>query len=354
MPVLTKGANAPIAALSVTATLSWRSHAADDSIDVAALLLTASGQVRNDDDFIFYNQPMHASGSVNHAGRKNDSSFRDAIDVHLSRTESVIDRIVVIASIDAGSFADVQDLQLEISSPSESIQFAISDCTTEAALVVGELYRRGEQWKFRAIGQGYDSGLAGVARDFGITVDETPPEPSVRLAPAPPIPQPAAIPLPSPTQSSVTSAQISVPDTPVDDGSIPWYKANSDFSVDMVTTLPLREVALSFRGVIEKKSRKARFDSVQQLTDPFDQFDVLAEFAVVAIAQEYTKAWAVQIYVYELGDRRGVTLRAVGQNAFARITIGPKYTLSKTAGRKKAAIVIEELRRLDPHLEWVS
>lgn len=74
----------------------------------------------------------------------------------------------------------------------ELARFAITDASTETAFVFGELYRRGGQWKFRAVEQGYAAGLAGLATDFGITVDDTPATPAA-TAPGPtPTPQPAA------------------------------------------------------------------------------------------------------------------------------------------------------------------
>ncbi|MFD0331234.1 TerD family protein [Streptacidiphilus monticola] len=139
-------------------------------MDVSALLLTASGRVRSDDDFVFYNQPVHAAsaGAVRQDG--------NAVTVELPRVEPQIDRVVIGASADGGTFGQVPGLQLRVTGPdgAELAVFSITDATSETAFLFGEFYRRADAWKFRAVGQGYATGLAGLATDFGISVDESP------------------------------------------------------------------------------------------------------------------------------------------------------------------------------------
>jgi stress response protein SCP2 len=143
--------------------LNW-SVAAGCDLDVSALLLS-SGRVRSDADFVFYNQPHHLSGAVSHAGKQAGA---DTIAIDLNAVESVVERIVIAVSCDGASFGQVRDLRVSVADPSggEVATFDIGG-TTETAMIAGELYRRGPEWKFRAVGQGYDAGLAGLATDFG-------------------------------------------------------------------------------------------------------------------------------------------------------------------------------------------
>jgi stress response protein SCP2 len=193
MPSLSKGANTPVDAAAVRAELSWAAAAGAPDIDASALLLTAAGTVRDDSDFVFYNQPGHPSGAVRHLGKQGT---RDALEVQLGRLEGVVDRVVFAASTDDGTFGQVDDLRLRLvdaRSGTEVADFAMS-ATTETAFVGGELYRRGGGWKFRAVGQGYAAGLAGLATDFGISVAEEAPAPAPAAPPAAPPAQPATPP----------------------------------------------------------------------------------------------------------------------------------------------------------------
>ena len=359
MPTPAKGASIPVNGQSVEAVLSWETSVANDSIDISALLLTESGRVR-DDDFIFYNQPQHRSGAVAHPGRVTNARVAETLDVQFDKIEPEITRILFVASIHQGDSSGVRNMRLDLESPGvDSIAFLIEGCTTEAALVSGELYRRADRWKFRAVGQGYDTGLAGIATDFGITVDEDPPE-LARPAPAavdtnaPPMwradPPPQA-----PNVQAVPSWQAPPPTDPASESLVaPWYRVKSNLSVDFSTSVSLPDVAQTFKQVIRSRSRKAQFESIQQLSDPFDQFNDNAEFAAVAIAKEFTKMWAVQIYIYELGSERGVTLRVIGESGFARASDGFQNSYSRTSGRKRADDVIAALRRIDRQLAWLT
>lgn len=170
-----KGANVPVAAQVVRVELGWRTAAGTPDVDASALLLV-SGKVRSDADFVFYNQPVHGSGAVRHEGKRNAvGSVTDSLAVDLARVEPVIERIVLAASADGGSFGQVEALYVRImdmSNGSEIARFDSADATVETAFILGELYRRQGAWKFRAVGQGYSSGLEGLATDFGISVDE--------------------------------------------------------------------------------------------------------------------------------------------------------------------------------------
>lgn len=197
---LRKGANTPVPSARVRVELGWREGPGAPDVDVSALLLTAAGKVRSDDDFVFYNQPVHPSGAVRHEGRRQDGGGAvETIDVALSAVEQEIGTVVVAASTE-GTFGRVSGLfvrVLDAVSGAETARFDATDATTETAFVLGELYRRNGAWKFRAVGQGYDSGLAGLATDFGISVDEPAPPAPVSL-PRPAAPAPAPVPLAPP------------------------------------------------------------------------------------------------------------------------------------------------------------
>jgi len=186
MTSLSKGANVPVAAAAVRAELSWAAGAGVPDVDASALLVTGSGRVRDDTDFVFYNQPGHPSGAVRHLGKQGS---RDALQVDLARVEEAVDRVVFAASADGGTFGQVRDLRLRLldaGSGSPVAEFAMT-AGSETAFIGGELYRRGGGWKFRAVGQGYASGLAGLATEFGISVAEEA-APAAAPAAAPPAP----------------------------------------------------------------------------------------------------------------------------------------------------------------------
>lgn len=207
---MSKGSNVVVAAPAVRIELGWRSGAGVPDADASALLLV-SGRVRSDADFVFYNQPAHASGAVRHEGKRSaDGQVTDTISVDLARVEPAIENVVLAASSDGGSFGQVPGLYIRVldaANGAEIARYDSADASVETAFVLGELYRRQGAWKFRAVGQGYGSGLAGLATDYGITVDEpqtaapapaSAPAPAVTPVPAPPVAAPVAAPPPPP------------------------------------------------------------------------------------------------------------------------------------------------------------
>ncbi|WP_369200347.1 TerD family protein, partial [Streptomyces sp. PU-14G] len=177
-----KGTNVPVSAAAVRIELGWSSGPLVPDVDASALLLDTRGKVRSDGDFVFYNQPRHSSLAVQHEGKNPiGAACTDEMTVDLGRVEPEIDRIVIAASADGGSFGQVPGLYVRlletgaVNAPDgggEIARFDPADAAGETAYLLGELYRRQGAWKFRAVGQGYDSGLAGLATDFGISVDE--------------------------------------------------------------------------------------------------------------------------------------------------------------------------------------
>ncbi|GGR52809.1 hypothetical protein GCM10010251_82460 [Streptomyces aurantiogriseus] len=191
----------PTTALRVE--VGWRSGPGVPDADASALLLVG-GKVRSDADFVFYNQAEHASGAVRHEG-KRDAGGRvtDTLLVDLARVEPAIETVVLAASADGGAFGQVPDLCVEVRDVAQNTvvaRFDSTGATVETAFVLGEFYRRQGAWKFRAVGQGYDSGLEGLATDFGITVDEpqhtAPPVTAATASPPPPPTRPATVPPP--------------------------------------------------------------------------------------------------------------------------------------------------------------
>ncbi len=170
---LTKGANAPLSARSVVVTLSWQGRPGLDADLSALLLAAATGKVRSDDDLVFYNQPT--GPGVQHLGKTAGATTTDRVQVDTDRLPADVDRVVVAASADGGTFGQLGALSVTVSDGgTELVRYDIRDATTETALVFVELYLRGGQWKVRAVGQGYDTGLGGLATDFGVTVDDEP------------------------------------------------------------------------------------------------------------------------------------------------------------------------------------
>ncbi len=180
---MSKGSNAPVPTAALRVELGWRSGPGVPDADGSALLLVA-GKVRSDGDFVFYNQPVHSSGAVRHEGKKDAGGrVTDTLLVDLARVEPAVETVVLAASADGGTFGQVPDLYIEVRDAAQGTvvaRFDNASAGVETAFVLGEFYRRQGAWKFRAVGQGYSSGLAGLATDFGITVDEPGPRPPRR------------------------------------------------------------------------------------------------------------------------------------------------------------------------------
>ncbi|WP_280204446.1 TerD family protein, partial [Nocardia farcinica] len=195
-----KGANVAVPMSAVRIELGWQSGPGVPDADASALLLVG-GKVRSDNDFVFYNQPAHPSGAVRHEGKRQGPTVLDVLSVNLAGVEPQVETIVIAASADGGTFGQFQGLYvrvLDAANGAEVARFDSTGASTETAFVLGELYRRQGAWKFRAVGQGYDSGLAGLATDFGISVDDAPAAaPQQQFTPPPP-PQQQFTPPPPP------------------------------------------------------------------------------------------------------------------------------------------------------------
>ncbi|MFF7385558.1 TerD family protein [Streptomyces griseoluteus] len=206
MQELAKGANVALAALSesvdsVVVGLNWSSPTGEGDADVSVLLLNSDGKVRSDADFYFYNNPVAPDGSVQLLGKTpTEDGSQDRIGFDLTAIPAEVARIVVAASRYEGAhFGELENLRLTLADGvgTDLVGFTITDTGPMSAFIFGELYRRDGAWKFRAVGQGYGSGLAGLATDFGVDIDDdaadgapapveqTPQEPVRAQAPAP-------------------------------------------------------------------------------------------------------------------------------------------------------------------------
>ncbi|MFJ3746814.1 TerD family protein [Streptomyces albidoflavus] len=227
---MSKGANVALAALSedtsaVVVGLSWSSPAGEGDADVSVLLLGPDGKVRHDGDFYFYNHPASPDGSVQLLGKTPaGNGSEDRVSLDLGAVPPGVERIVIAASqYGDGRFGDLDELRLTLADRSGEmlLGYAIEGATDERAFLFGELYLREGAWKFRAIGQGYASGLAGLATDFGIDVDDegegeegaAPPQDAQASATAAPgSPEPSTDPAPAPAPPVALPAQRPAPE----------------------------------------------------------------------------------------------------------------------------------------------
>ncbi|MGW1377097.1 TerD family protein [Streptomyces sp. NPDC002446] len=170
---------------AVTVGLGWdvrTTTGADYDLDASALLCTEAGKVVSDAHFVFYNNLTSPDGSVEHTGDNltgEGEGDDESIKVSLSGVPAEIAKIVFPVSIHEAdargqSFGQVRNAFIRVVNQADGAELArydlSEDASTETAMVFGELYRHGAEWKFRAVGQGYASGLAGIAADFGVNV----------------------------------------------------------------------------------------------------------------------------------------------------------------------------------------
>jgi tellurium resistance protein TerD len=165
--------------------LGWNVRATDGAafdLDASAFLLSATEKVRSDADFIFFNQKTSADGSVKHMGDNltgEGDGDDEVVKVDLAGVPADVQKISVAVTIHeaearrqnfgmvSGAFVRV----LDDATGSEIVRYDLSeDFSTETALIFGEVYRNGTEWKFRAVGQGFQGGLPAMAKNFGVNV----------------------------------------------------------------------------------------------------------------------------------------------------------------------------------------
>ncbi|THA77896.1 TerD family protein [Streptomyces sp. A0592] len=239
---MSKGANVSLTGLSedagsVVVSLSWTSASGAGDADVSVLLLDENGKVRSENDFYFYNHPAADDGSVQLLGKTpTGNGDEDRISVDLTAVPHDVVRIVVAASQYGGArFGDLDDLRMTVADGSGEalVGFSIEGAGVETAFIFGELYRRGEEWKFRAVGQGYETGLAGLATDFGIDVDGEADEPEAAESPAASVAPaaaagPAATAGPADAEEPAGAEEPAAPGAPAEAATVPAPPAAGD------------------------------------------------------------------------------------------------------------------------------
>jgi tellurium resistance protein TerD len=181
---LTKEAG-PAGLSAVTVGLGWDVRTTDGAafdLDASAIALAANGKVASDGHFVFFNNLTSPDGSIQHTGDNltgEGEGDDEQIKVGVASVPAEIEKIVFPVSIyDAESrgqtFGQVRNAFIRVVNQADNSELArydlSEDASTETAMVFGELYRAGSEWKFRAVGQGYTSGLRGIASDYGVNV----------------------------------------------------------------------------------------------------------------------------------------------------------------------------------------
>lgn len=185
---LSKGGNVSLSKVdpgmkNILIGLGWDVRATDGQdydLDASVFLLSESGKVRSDADFIFYNNLRSVDGAIEHTGdnRTGEGDGDDeSVKIHLEKISADVTKIVFVVTIhDAQvrkqSFGQVEGAFIRLVNDDTNIEVArydlTEDASTETAMLFGELYRHNNEWKFRAVGQGYAGGLASVCAQYGI------------------------------------------------------------------------------------------------------------------------------------------------------------------------------------------
>lgn len=151
-------------------------------LDASALGCGQSGTVLSNDYFIFFNQARSPEGAIEHLGdnRSGEGAGDDeVVAIDLTTAPAGLDKVVFVTSIYDSettgiTFGQVRNAYIRVVNSADNSELArydlSEDASVETAMVFGELYRHGAEWKFRAIGQGYSSGLAGIAKDYGVSL----------------------------------------------------------------------------------------------------------------------------------------------------------------------------------------
>ena len=187
---LAKGGNVSLskAAPNLTAVqigLGWEARATTGAafdLDASALLCS-NGRVLGDEYFVFYNNLKSPDGSVEHMGDElvggTGAEDDEVVKVNLTQVPPQVDKIVFPVSIYEAearlqNFGQVRNAYIRVTNQADGVELArydlSEDASNETAMIFGELYRYNNEWKFRAVGQGYASGLRGIALDFGVNV----------------------------------------------------------------------------------------------------------------------------------------------------------------------------------------
>ncbi|MEU5841584.1 VWA domain-containing protein [Rhodococcus sp. NPDC047139] len=167
MTQLARGENATIATGDVTVSVAG---ARQGTVDLMVFQLGTDSKVRNDADFVFFNQPSSPEGAVRLVAA-------DKLSIDLTAVPAAIERLSIAVALDdsvTGSLASVSDLGVEVAHPAGTASARALDLTTERAAVLLEIYRRNGAWKVRNVSAGWDTGLPALVREHGVQVDDEP------------------------------------------------------------------------------------------------------------------------------------------------------------------------------------
>jgi tellurium resistance protein TerD len=187
---LTKGSNVNLSKEApglnkIVVGLGWDARATDGApfdLDASAFLVKLDGKVRSDSDFCFYNNKVVAEGAVQHAGDNTTGAGEgddETIKVELTRIPADLDKIVFAVTIHEAevrkqSFGQVNHAFIRVINEENGQEIArydlSEDASVETAMIFGEIYRIGQDWKFKAVGQGFAGGLGPLATSFGVSV----------------------------------------------------------------------------------------------------------------------------------------------------------------------------------------
>jgi len=170
---------------AVTVGLGWDVRSTDGAgfdLDASAIGVDTNGKVLSDQHFVFFGNLTSPEGSIEHTGDNltgEGEGDDESIKVNLAAVPPEVDKVVFPVSIyeaaaRSQSFGQVRNAYIRVVNQGDGVELArydlTEDASTETAMIFGELYRNAAEWKFRAVGQGYASGLAGIARDFGVNI----------------------------------------------------------------------------------------------------------------------------------------------------------------------------------------
>lgn len=169
----------------VTIGLGWDARSTDGQdfdLDASCFMLGANGKVRSDSDFIFYNNLKSTDGSVVHAGDNRTGAGEgddEVINVDLMKVPADVTKLAIAVTIHEAdqrkqNFGQVSNAFIRVvnsKTGKEVARYDLSeDASTNTAMIFGELYKHNNEWKFKAVGQGYDGGLGPLAKNFGVNV----------------------------------------------------------------------------------------------------------------------------------------------------------------------------------------
>ncbi|WP_313161588.1 TerD family protein [Kosakonia cowanii] len=196
---LTPGGNAPVPAQELRVRVT-----SGGAVDASAFRLYASGKVQGDADMVFYGQPRNDDGSISLASEGQYSTFT----VALNRLKPDVQKVAFTVTCDGGqTVAGLRTLTIDVEQGATSLVSGVVDVNgrQEAALILGEFYRRNDEWKFRFVAQGFNGGLKPLAEHFGVNIADDPAPVPVSPPPAPPVAPP-----PPPKESKISLSKVSL------------------------------------------------------------------------------------------------------------------------------------------------